>query len=202
VAAPELAIINAVCCASSSRRPTLPAATSAKTAERKGGDPMASRLDRRRFVLGGTSATAGALLAARNGRGLVQAQEASPAASPMASPGASPVASPTMNTEVGGQLRYLVSASAQEEIRAIQNILSTTFRERYPNLEIQVEPAASGGSGDPLLTSMVAGEAPDIFDAWTSRATPYIAAGQVLDLKPFMERDYPPEALADFFPGC
>ena len=161
---------------------------------------MASRLDRRRFVLGGTSATAGALLAARNGRELVRAQEASPAASPMASPGASPVASPTMNTGVGGQLRYLVSASAQEEIRAIQNILSTTFRERYPNLEIQVEPAASGGSGDPLLTSMVAGEAPDIFDAWTSRATPYIAAGQVLDLKPFMERDYSPEALADFFP--
>jgi len=122
---------------------------------------MARRLDRRRFVIGGASATAGALLATRNGRGLAAAQDATPIASPMASPGASPVASPTVNTEVSGQLRYLVSASAQEEIRAIQTILSTTFRERYPNLEVQVEPAASGGSGDPLLTSMVAGEAPD-----------------------------------------
>lgn len=92
---------------------------------------MTRKLNRRRFLIGGASITAGALLAAQNGRELVYAQEASPIASPMASPGASPVASPTMNTEVSGQLRYLVSASAQAEVEAIQNILGTTFRERY-----------------------------------------------------------------------
>jgi len=117
-----------------------------------------------------------------------------------ATPAASPAAMPTTNTELSGQLRYLVSTSSQEEVGAIQGIVDTVFKERYPNIELQVEPAASGGSGDQLLTQMIAEEAPDIFDAWTSRATPYIAAGQVLDLKPLMDRDYSPEALADFFP--
>lgn len=78
-------------------------------------------------------------------------------------------------------------------------MFDTLLPERYPNLRVAVE-APPGGSGDALLTSMIAGEAPDIFDTWTSRATPYIAADQLLDLAPLVQRDYSAEALADFFP--
>jgi len=149
-------------------------------------------MGRRQFVTGGASLAGATALGIGGGwRGRsVTTQESTPAATAM----------PRMNADVSGQLRYLVSTSSQEEVGAIQGIVDTVFRERYPNIELQVEPAPSGGSGDPLLTQMIAGEAPDIFDAWTSRATPYIAAGQVLDLKPLMDRDYTPEALADFFP--
>jgi len=152
---------------------------------------LASKLGRRRFLAEGAALTGAAVLGARGGRS-ARAQDGTPMASP--------AARPTMNTEISGSLRYNVATSSQEEVGAIQGILDTVFKERYPNLELQVEPAPSGASGDPLLTQMVAGEAPDIFDAWTSRATPYIGAGQVLDLAPLMARDYTPEALADYFP--
>jgi len=149
-------------------------------------------LGRRRFVIEAAASTGAAVLAGRGFGRTAYAQDATP----MAAHGAVP----TMNTEISGSLRYNVATSSQEEVGAIQDILDTVFRERYPNLKIQVEPAPSGASGDPLLTQMVAGEAPDIFDAWTSRATPYIGAGQVLDLAPLMARDYTSEALADYFP--
>jgi len=150
---------------------------------------MTRSIGRRRFLAEGAALTGAAVAFGRAGRG--RAQESTPAASP---------AMPAMNAEVSGELRYLVSTSSQDEVGAIQGIVDTVFRDRYPNIELQVEPAPSGGSGDPLLTQMIAGDAPDIFDTWTSRATPYIAADQVLDLKPLVDRDYPAEALADFFP--
>lgn len=147
-------------------------------------------LGRRRLLIEGAGLAGAATLAARGvGRAARQA-----------TPAASPAAEPTTNTEVSGQIRYAVSGSGPNDVAAIQEILAGTFRERYPNLEIAVEAAPSGGSGEALLTQMVAGEAPDIFDTWTSRATPFIGADQILDLAPLMQRDYTPEALADFYP--
>lgn len=159
---------------------------------------MTRKIDRRR-LLAGSSALAGA--AALGGRGLVAAQDATPSASPVASPMASPSASPVAdvrNTAVSGTVRYSVVGSGPEDVALIQDIFSTTFREIYPDLEVSAEPAPSG-EGDPLLAQMVSGDAPDVFDAWTSRAAPYIDAGQVLDLKPLFDRDYAGGQAADIF---
>ena len=149
---------------------------------------MARTLGRRRFMQTGSAAAAAAVLAARGGSAL---------AAPRAQ--ATPAASPTANLGVEGRVRYSVVPSGPDDIGLIQEIFDTTFRERYPNLEVTAEPAPSG-QGDPLLAQMVANEAPDILDTWTSRATPYIDAGQILDLKPLVDRDFTADSLADFFP--
>lgn len=102
-------------------------------------------------------------------------------------------------TAINGRVRYQIVPSGPNDVNVIQEFFNTTFRERYPDLEVVFEPSPSG-SGDPLLASMVAGNAPDIIDTWTSRATPYIDAGQILDLKPLVDRDFGADALSDFFP--
>ncbi len=155
---------------------------------------MSRKIDRRRLIAG-SSALAGA--AVLGGRGVASAQDATPSASPVASPMASPVAD-VRNTSVSGSVRYSVVGSGPEDVALIQDIFSTTFREIYPELEVSAEPALSG-EGDPLLAQMVSGDAPDVFDAWTSRATPYIDAGQVLDLKPNFDRDYSGGQANDIF---
>jgi ABC-type glycerol-3-phosphate transport system substrate-binding protein len=143
------------------------------------------------LLIEGAGLAGAASLAGRGVGRAAPARQATPAA-----------AEPVTNAEVSGQIRYLVSGSGPEDAQLIQGILDEgVFRDRYPNLTVTVEPAAAaGGNADPLLTSMISGEAPDIFDTWTSRATPYIGAEQILDLAPLMERDYTPESLADFFP--
>lgn len=149
---------------------------------------MERMVGRRRLLIGGAGLAGAGLVAAR-GRGAAAAarRQATPAA-------------PATDTEASGEVRYLISPSGPNEAPALQEVFDTVFRERYPNLRVTIEVAQGGGGEDQLLTSMVAGEAPDIFDAWTSRATPYIDAGQVLDLAPLVERDYPPAALDDYFP--
>ena len=141
---------------------------------------MTRTIDRRRLITGGTALAGAAVVGAR----AASAQDASPAASPMASPVAD-----VRNTSVSGSVRYSVVGSGPEDVALIQQIFDTAFRETYPDLEVSAE-AAPSGDGDPLLAQMVSGDAPDVFDAWTSRATPYIDAGQVLDLKPLFDRDY------------
>lgn len=147
---------------------------------------MNQRANRRQMIGGGL--TAAAWFAARNGTAMaVPRRQATPVA-------------PEMKAEVSGNIRYLIAPSGPNEAPALQAVFDGPFRERYPNLRVSVEVSQGGGGQDQLLTSMVAGEAPDIFDAWTSRATPYIDAGQVLDLAPLVARDYSAGALDDFFP--
>lgn len=160
---------------------------------------MGTSINRRR-LLTGTGALAGAAALGHAGR--AAAQDASPAASPAANPMSGPAASPVAdvrNTAVSGKIRYSVVASGPEDVALIQGIFDSTLREIYPDVEVSAE-AAPSGEGDPLLAQMVSGDAPDVFDAWTSRATPYIDAGQVVDLKPLFDRDYAGAAREDFYP--
>jgi ABC-type glycerol-3-phosphate transport system substrate-binding protein len=143
------------------------------------------RLDRRRLIIG--SAAAGTLAPGRNAlHSAVMAH--------------TPSAFPVTDSSISGTVRYSVAGSGPRDAELIQEIIDRDFRSKYPNIDLRVEPSPSGGTGDALLTAMVGGDAPDIFDAWTSRALPYISAGQTEDLAPLMERDYTPDALADFFP--
>lgn len=148
---------------------------------------MERLLGRRRLLIEGAGLTGAALLAARGGSGAAAtSRQATPAA-------------PTTNPEASGEVRYLIVPSGPSDVGVIQGLFDGPFKEAYPNIQVTVEVAQSGG-GDQLLTSMIAGEAPDVFDTWTSRATPYIAAEQILDLAPLVQRDYSPAALEDFFP--
>lgn len=149
------------------------------------------QIDRRRFVAGSAAVAGAAVLGARAARA-----QGTPVASP------APVVPPVANTEVSGEVRYSLVVNQPTDVAQSQELFDTAFREQYPNVTVTVEPAPQGGSGgDPLLAQMVAGDAPDILDTWASRALPYADAGQILDLEPLIQRDFTPDALADFYPG-
>lgn len=148
------------------------------------------QIDRRRFVAGSAAVAGAAVLGARAARA-----QGTPVASP------APVVPPVANTEVSGEVRYSLVVNQPTDVAQSQELFDTAFREQYPNVTVTVEPAPQGGSGgDPLLAQMVAGDAPDILDTWASRALPYADAGQILDLEPLIQRDFTPDALADFYP--
>jgi raffinose/stachyose/melibiose transport system substrate-binding protein len=66
------------------------------------------------------------------------------------------------------------------------------FQAKFPNIEVISE--STGGSGaavypDVLKTSMAAGSPPDLYFMWGgSIATPFIKAGQAMDLSPYYEK--------------
>ena len=154
---------------------------------------MTRTINRRKFLAGSAGLAAGT---ATVGNHAALAQS-----TPMAggTPDAGPMVAPASDTAISGRIRYQIVPSGPNDVNVLQDFFNTTFRETYADLEVVIEPAPSG-SGDPLLASMVAGDAPDIIDTWTSRATPYIDADQILDLKPLVDRDFSADALADFYP--
>lgn len=147
------------------------------------------RLDRRRLVVGGAGAAGAAWLVARGGLDIDVAAAAQ----------GTPVPEPRTNTAVEGRVRYQIAASSPDEIGAAQTFLDEAFRARYPNVEVAVEPSPAN-SYEALIAAMIGGNAPDIFDAWTDRIIGLAGIDQVLDVEPLVQRDLPPEIVADYYP--
>lgn len=158
--------------------------TKSSRAKRAGG------IDRRSVLQGAAGAGAALALAARQG-GSASAQ-ATPEATPIV------VATPTLNTAAAGDLRYQLVSSDQNEVSRTQALLDQLFTPQYPNITVTVEPQPEN-RGEQLVTSMIGGNAPDIFDTWRDDVATYDGISQVLDVQAFVDRDFTPEAIADYF---
>ena len=96
-----------------------------------------------------------------------------------------------------GTVRWQFRGS-DEELKASQAYLDTTFGKDKPNIKVTLEPAPDGRD-EKLVAAMVGGNAPDVFESWTDNVTQYADRGQVLDIEPLVKRDYKAEDLKDFY---
>ena len=145
----------------------------------------------RRTVLKGAAGASAALALAGRQSGLASAQSTPDAT-------VAPVATPAMNTAASGELRYQLVSAAASEIQQTQAIIDQYFAPLYPNITVTVEPQPENRA-EQLVTSMIGGNAPDVFDTWRDDVAKYDDVGQVLDVQAFVSRDFTPEAIADYF---
>ena len=137
------------------------------------------RLTRRDILKGATVGSIGIALAA-----CVPAQTAAPA-------GDMPAAEDIT-------LRFMSRPHSQKAQEAFPGIISQHFTEYTdPTININVETAASGWV-DKLVTSMIAGDAVDIFQAWPDIFYVWVAKDLILDIQPYVDRDLTSDDLDDF----
>jgi multiple sugar transport system substrate-binding protein len=72
--------------------------------------------------------------------------------------------------------------------------------DHLPNITIEFEPLGDDFA-DKTLTMMIAGTAPDVMTAWGPILRMWDGKGQLLDLQPYVDRDYSKEMQEDFHPG-
>lgn len=89
------------------------------------------------------------------------------------------------------------SATAGEEyVRAVLQ----DFSEQHPGIEVEYMPL-TGSWQDKLTVEMVAGTAPDVFEMWGQFANDWADKGMLMDLDPFVKRDFSEREIKDFYPG-
>ena len=147
-------------------------------------------IDRRRVL--SAVAGAGAALALAGQRARPALAQTTPEATPLA------VATAATNTAASGELRYQLVSSAASEIQQTQAIIDQYFSPMYPNIRVTVEPQPENRD-EQLVTSMIGGNAPDVFDTWRDDVARYADVEQVLDTQSLVDRDFTPEAIADYF---
>jgi ABC-type glycerol-3-phosphate transport system substrate-binding protein len=72
------------------------------------------------------------------------------------------------------------------------------FNKDYPGITLRFTPEVSG---EKKLAAMVAGDAPDIIGGCCGQHADYAQRGQLLDVKPLIDTDWPQEKVDDFNPG-
>ena len=74
------------------------------------------------------------------------------------------------------------------------------FGKLHPAIGVTWQPM-TGNWEDKLLTEMLAGTAPDVFEFWSSFNQRLRQQGLLLDLTPYTKRDFTEQDIADFFPS-
>lgn len=139
---------------------------------------MNNRLTRRRFLQLAAGTTAASWLVACQAAPRAESGEA----------GAAP------SREVIELVYYDIDESgAGEEGIAVYASVAEQYTEAHPNVRIKFDPALAGWS-DKLITSLAAGEAPDIFFHFIDLGRQVMEAGQMLALNDY----FTPEELDDF----
>ncbi len=72
----------------------------------------------------------------------------------------------------------------------IQNEAFPAYQEEHPNVELLYEPLGDGWETK-TLTQMAAGTAPDVISAWPPTNATWAEKGQLLDLQPYVDLDWP-----------
>lgn len=97
-----------------------------------------------------------------------------------------------------GSVRWQ-NRGADYEIKASTDWFNGDFKKQNPNINLTIEPAPDGRD-EKLVTAMVGGNAPDIFESWSDNVTQFADKGQVLDVEPLVKRDFTAKDLEDFYP--
>lgn len=93
-------------------------------------------------------------------------------------------------------IRWMTRAPAHA-LPAVQGIIQNQFMVDHADIEVVVEPAPEGWD-QKLVTSMIAGDAQDVFEAWPAIWFEWVERDLVLDLQPYVDRDMSDEEVADF----
>jgi multiple sugar transport system substrate-binding protein len=72
------------------------------------------------------------------------------------------------------------------------------FNESYPGITVHFTPEVDN---EKKLAAMVAGDAPDILGGCCGQHADYAQRGQLLDMQPYIDRDWAQEKIDDFNPG-
>lgn len=86
-----------------------------------------------------------------------------------------------------------------EELKSSQDYINDAFVKANPNIKVTLEPAPDGRD-EKLVTAMVGGNAPDVFESWSDNVTQYADRGQVMDVEPYVKSDFTAEDVKDFYP--
>lgn len=95
--------------------------------------------------------------------------------------------------------RYDVHASIEAGMSYIENVIEE-FERRNPHIKVNYQPL-TGDWIDRLTTEMIAGTAPDVFEMWGDFAVNWAEIGALLDLQPYVERDFHADYINGFYPG-
>ncbi|HYI25231.1 MAG TPA: extracellular solute-binding protein, partial [Thermomicrobiales bacterium] len=90
------------------------------------------------------------------------------------------------------------SRSQTTEFQAIETAIREDFEPNNPNIKVVIEQAPDQERDEKLLTAMVAGTAPDLFESWSDNVTQFADRGQVLDVQPLVDRDFTEADISDF----
>lgn len=85
-----------------------------------------------------------------------------------------------------------------ESFATAQGIIEETFHAENPDIRVTMERAPDTQRDERLLTAMVAGSAPDVFETWGDNVTRFADRDQVVDVEPLVERDFTAEDIEDF----
>lgn len=142
-----------------------------------------SKLSRRDFLRGSAVATVGLAL--------VACAPAAPGAAPAT--GGEQAAAPSSDQVV---IRWMSRAGAANDPNA-QKVLDEDFTGQNPGIKVQLEPVPDQFV-EKLLAQMVAGTAPDLFEAWGNIFFNWTERDLILDVQPFADRDMTQEQIDDY----
>jgi multiple sugar transport system substrate-binding protein len=94
------------------------------------------------------------------------------------------------------ELRWEFRGDEVEFQRATANI--EKFMEKNPNIKVKIERAPDEQRDEKLVTAMIGGTAPDIFEAWGDIVYKFADKDQILDLNPYVS-DLSADDLKDFY---
>lgn len=81
----------------------------------------------------------------------------------------------------------------------VQAVLAE-FAKLHPEIHVEYVPL-TGNWQDRMTAQMATGTAPDVFEMWGYFANNWGDQGMLLDLNPYVERDFSADVIADFYPG-
>ncbi len=156
---------------------------------------FSSKLSRRRFLTGAAITAAGMALAAC-------APKATPAPTPAPKPAAGqPTAAPAQPTPAPAKKEPVVIRE-QGGGNAIvfpfhEKCIKEKFMAEHPEIKVELEPNPDGWV-EKLLTQMVAGTAPDLFEAWGNILYEWVDRNLIFDLQPLVDRDFTKERIEEY----
>lgn len=92
--------------------------------------------------------------------------------------------------------QYRVTDQARVDV---VNAWIEEFERQNPDIKVELLPAG-GDYRERTIVSWAAGTGPDVIETWGDWAQDYARAGALLDLRPYVERDFTAADINDFFP--
>jgi multiple sugar transport system substrate-binding protein len=147
------------------------------------------------------AATAGAAALAACAAAPAAPVPAAPAVEEPAAPEQeAPTAAPAAETVTVRWLTRAVDWGGQEAGQEVPKLVEQYFYPEHPDIKVVVEPAGAQWE-EKLLTAMVAGDAPDVFEAWPDIFNNWAERDLILDLQPYVDRDISAEEAKDYIPA-
>jgi multiple sugar transport system substrate-binding protein len=146
---------------------------------------LKNQLSRRDFLRGSAFAGAGLLMVA-----------CAPAAAPSGGAAATDSGEAAAPSSEQVVIRWMSRAGADNDPNA-QKVLDEDFTGENPDIKVQLEPVPDQFI-EKLLAQMVAGTAPDLFEAWGNIFFNWTERDLILDVQPFVDRDMTEEQISDY----